>query len=88
MPDPGHTADIFFKDGTNEGLGTGISELFMKSGVLIEVGGESERGVQGLFQPVARTWVLSAQGLPALRPTRANGGCVRGQGSPCVYWTF
>lgn len=46
----------------------------------------SERGVQGLFsQPVARTWVLSAQGLPALRPTRANGGCVWGQGSPCVY---
>ena len=49
VPDSGHTADIFFKDGTNEGLGTGISELFMKSGVLIEVGGESERGVQGFI---------------------------------------
>lgn len=39
-------ADIFFKDGTNEGLGTGILELFIKSYVLIEVGGENKFGVQ------------------------------------------
>lgn len=46
VPGPGCTADIFFKDGTNEGLGTGILELFIKSYVLIEVGGENKFGVQ------------------------------------------
>ena len=88
VPGPGRTADIFLKDGTNEGLGTGIPELFIKSDVLIEVGGENSVVFRVLFQPVARICMLSAQGLPTLRSSRADGDYAQGQGSPRDYWTF
>ena len=54
----------------------------------MEVGGEKSVVFRVLFQPVARICMLSAQGLPTLRSSRADGDCARGQGSPHDYWAF